>query len=165
MAILSSAFHLRERLAQILFLYHENAADLFPRKITHISRDAVVDPKRGRRGKQQKTPKNKTPPHVARPIVTENLDPERFPEQLEALAKDVITFLNCLNEFPEFMDEAVNASIVAFEGDLKVCMFLIFYLGSLLNLYFYSIGRRVFRNTQVISPCICHLMQPNSGSG
>ena len=31
-----------------------------------------------------------------------------------------MTFLHCLNEFPEFTDEALNASIVAFEGDLKV---------------------------------------------
>ena len=30
----------------------------------------------------------------------------------------MITFLNCLNEFPEFTDEAVNASIKSFEGDL-----------------------------------------------
>ncbi|TFK73519.1 WD40 repeat-like protein [Pluteus cervinus] len=116
-AILSSAFHLRERLAQILFLYHENAADLFPRKIIHLSRD-TIDSKRIRRSKQRAI-KTKTPPHVARPIVTENLDPEKFPEQLDALAKDVITFLNCLNEFPEFTDEAVNASILAFEGDLR----------------------------------------------
>ncbi|KAF8649190.1 hypothetical protein AX16_005988 [Volvariella volvacea WC 439] len=120
-AILSSAFHLRERLAQILFLYHENAADLFPRKITHLGRDTIIlDPKlKDRRSRSNRQPKNKTPPHVARPIVTENLDPENFPEQLEALARDVTAFLNSLNEFPEFTDEAVNASILAFEGDLR----------------------------------------------
>lgn len=64
--------------------------------------------------------RHKAPPHVARPTVNESLDPEFFPEQLEALAADVATFLNCLNEFPEFTDEAVNASIRSFEGDLKV---------------------------------------------
>lgn len=64
--------------------------------------------------------KHKAPPHVARPTVNENLDPEFFPEQLDALATDVTTFLNCLNEFPEFTDEAVNASILSFEGDLRV---------------------------------------------
>lgn len=52
--------------------------------------------------------------------MNESLDPENFPEQLESLAVDVTTFLNCLNEFPEFTDEAVNASILSFEGDLKV---------------------------------------------
>ncbi|KAF5379166.1 hypothetical protein D9615_006004 [Tricholomella constricta] len=122
-AILSSAFHLRERLAQILVLYRQNAADLFPRKIIHLSRELAPDPeheqpkaKRRRRGRMAKA---KAPPHVARPTVNENLDPEFFPEQLEALAKDVATFLGCLNEFPEFTDEAVNASIRSFEGDLK----------------------------------------------
>ncbi|KAF8069027.1 hypothetical protein FPV67DRAFT_1607451 [Lyophyllum atratum] len=119
-AILSSAFHLRERLAQILVLYRQNASDLFPRKIAHITREIPHDPgpkvKRRRRGRVAKA---KAPPHVARPTVNENLDPEFFPEQLEALATDVATFLNCLNEFPEFTDEAVNASIRSFEGDLK----------------------------------------------
>ena len=52
--------------------------------------------------------------------MSENVDPETFPEQLELLATEVTTFLRCLNEFPEFTDEAVNASILSFEGDLKV---------------------------------------------
>jgi hypothetical protein len=52
--------------------------------------------------------------------VLEKLDPEDFPGQLGLFAGDVIKFLHCLNEFPEFTDEALNASIIAFEGDLKV---------------------------------------------
>ncbi|GLB42232.1 putative WD domain, G-beta repeat [Lyophyllum shimeji] len=119
-AILSSAFHLRERLAQILFLYRQNAADLFPRKITHHTREVIPDPEpRGKRRRRGRSAKPKAPPHVARPTVNEDLDPEFFPEQLEALAADVATFLRCLNEFPEFTDEAVNTSIHSFEGDLK----------------------------------------------
>jgi len=50
------------------------------------------------------------------------------------LATDVTTFLKCLNEFPEFTDEAVNASIMSFEGDLK-------YWASCLNEY---AGKRIF---------------------
>jgi hypothetical protein len=57
---------------------------------------------------------------VRRPLVLETLDREDFPGQLGLLARDVITFLRCLNEFPEFTDEALNASILTFEGDLKV---------------------------------------------
>jgi len=64
--------------------------------------------------------KPKAPPHFARPVINETLDIENFPEQLEAFATDVAVFLNCLNEFPEFTDEAVNASIHSFEGDLRV---------------------------------------------
>ena len=121
-AILSSAFHLRERLAQILYLYRENAADLFPRKINHLSKDNTVDARaETRRRRRWRVAQTKALPHVARPTVNEDLDLEFFPQQLEALAADVTTFLKCLNEFPEFTDEAVNASIMSFEGDLKVC--------------------------------------------
>lgn len=52
--------------------------------------------------------------------MTESLDPEDFPYQLQEFARDVKTFLDCLNEFPEFTDEAVNSSILSLEGDLKV---------------------------------------------
>ena len=93
----------------------------------------------------------KPPPNVARPLVSDELDVESFPEEVEGLAKDTVNcaslppclyaakyraVLDCLNEFPgergsrrpiplltiptEFCDEAVNASIIAFEGDLKV---------------------------------------------
>ncbi|KAF8903319.1 hypothetical protein CPB84DRAFT_1728396 [Gymnopilus junonius] len=120
-AILSSAFHLRDRLAQLLFLYHENAANLFPRKIAHIARDGNVDSPTASRRKRAfiRRVKGKAQLHIPRPTVAENLDPESFPEQLEQLAKEVTNFLRCLNEFPEFTDEAVNASILSFEGDLN----------------------------------------------
>ncbi|EPQ52299.1 WD40 repeat-like protein [Gloeophyllum trabeum ATCC 11539] len=114
--ILSSSFHLRERLVQILFLFRENAADLFPRKVTRQSRDALVNPNSRY---TRKRVKRKAPHHIVRPAVFDNLDPEDFPAQLEMFAKDVMTFLKCLNEFPEFQDEAVNASIKALHGDLK----------------------------------------------
>lgn len=57
---------------------------------------------------------------MRRPLVLDKLDREDFPGQLGLFARDVITFLHCLNEFPEFTDESLNASILAFEGDLKV---------------------------------------------
>ncbi|KAJ7037958.1 hypothetical protein C8F04DRAFT_1090776 [Mycena alexandri] len=116
-AILSSAYHLRGRIAQILFLYRENAADLFPRKISHAPREAALaDTKiKGRRNRKVA---RSAAPHVARPAIDENLDLEKFPEQFEALAKTITTFGNCLNEFPEFTDETINASISSFEGDL-----------------------------------------------
>ncbi|KAJ7485562.1 hypothetical protein FB451DRAFT_1230279 [Mycena latifolia] len=121
-AILSSAFHLRERIAQILFLYRENAADLFPRKISHATRENIVDAKIKSGRRRTKAPKvagYSAPPHVTRPAIDEGLDLEKFPEQFEALAENIVTFGRCLNEFPEFTDEAINASISSFEGDLK----------------------------------------------
>lgn len=68
--------------------------------------------------------KGKAELHIPRPTVTENLDPETFPQQFEFLGKEVTTFLKCLNEFPEFTDEAVNSSILSFESDLKVIFLL-----------------------------------------
>ena len=53
-------------------------------------------------------------------MVTADLDPEDFPKQMVQLAEDITIFLESLNEFPEFTDEVVNASILAFHGDLKV---------------------------------------------
>lgn len=123
MAILASAYHLRERLAQLLFLYQENAAKLFPRKVHHVAKDTVGDSPTTRRRPGLRRVKGKTQLHVPRPTVSENLCPEKFPEQLESLAEEVTNFLRCLNEFPEFTDEVVNASILNFEGDLRVSQY------------------------------------------
>jgi len=49
--------------------------------------------------------KQKSIPSLARPIVQPDLEPGDIPEELEALAGDVVWFLESLNEFPEFTDE------------------------------------------------------------
>ncbi|KAJ7359084.1 WD40 repeat-like protein [Mycena albidolilacea] len=118
-AIQSSAFHLRGRIAQMLFLYRENSADLFPRKIQHATKESALDTKSKGRRKIKALKDYGAPPHVARPPIDENLDLENFPEQFEALANNIVKFGRCLNEFPEFSDDAINASITSFEGDLR----------------------------------------------
>ncbi|EKM57477.1 uncharacterized protein PHACADRAFT_206381 [Phanerochaete carnosa HHB-10118-sp] len=110
--ILSSSFHLRERLAQILFLFRENAADLFPRKVQRQPHENVMNPNIRPRRKAKSV-------HTTSPTILDDIDAEDFPDQLQGLAEDVITFLDCLNEFPEFTDEGVNSSIISLEGDLK----------------------------------------------
>ncbi|KAF5369016.1 hypothetical protein D9758_002829 [Tetrapyrgos nigripes] len=112
-AILSSAFHLRTHLAQISFLFQQNAANLFPRKIRQATFTSV---NHSSRTLSNVSVKRRTMPT---PVVSENLDLEHFPEQFEQLACEIRTFANSLNEFPEFTDEAVNASLSAFEDDLK----------------------------------------------
>ena len=105
---------------QVLFLFRENAADLFPRK---VSRQKIEQPPPSADddGYRKKRKRNaKRAPQVARPIILEEHDAEEFPSQLEKLAKDVQTFLKSLNEFPEFTDEVVNNSINSFEADLNV---------------------------------------------
>ena len=97
----------------ILHLFRENAADLFPRKVHRRSREELINTHLRPRRKQ------KASAQVASPGLKEDVDVESFPEQLEGFAEDVITFLDCLNEFPEFTDESINASIITLEGDLR----------------------------------------------
>ena len=54
------------------------------------------------------------------PVVTDDLEAEELPRQLKDFADDVTTFLDCLNEFPEFSDEGLNSSIMSLKGDLQV---------------------------------------------
>ncbi|RXW12918.1 hypothetical protein EST38_g12933 [Candolleomyces aberdarensis] len=119
-AILSSGFRLRERLVELLFFYRENAADLFPLKVSHVVHDSV-SPYIHHRGQHKSESRKwgKAHLHVSKPTFSENLDPEDVIDALQSLAKEFKTFLDCLNEFPEFTDEAVNASILSFEGDLR----------------------------------------------
>ena len=61
----------------------------------------------------------RVPINVKRPA-GEHLNVEALPSELEGLAKELTVFLHCLNEFPEFSDEGVNATMVSFDGDLQV---------------------------------------------
>lgn len=63
--------------------------------------------------------KHRALPHAARPVVDMAIELEDFPNQFEALAQEITTFVNRLNGFPEFTDEAVDASISSFAADLK----------------------------------------------
>jgi hypothetical protein len=78
--------------------------------------------------------------------VEDSLDLESLPEQFESFAVALMTFLKCLNEFPEFTDEAVNTSIKSFEGDLKV-YFRTFWFSAWLT--FGSTGHAVYKTTGV----------------
>jgi WD repeat-containing protein 26 len=87
---------------------------LFPRKVFRAERETIINTTiRPRR-------KAKAPAHTTSPTITDDIDAEDFPVQLQKLADDLVAFLDCLNEFPEFTDEALNAAIIALEGDLKV---------------------------------------------
>lgn len=112
--ILSSSFSLSGRLAQILHLFRENAADLFPQKVHRERREErpTLPTWTDTRNKRRRAPS-----HVH---VEDMKDPEDFPIQMELFAKDVTTFVDCLNDFPEFKDTALNSSIRSLEADLKV---------------------------------------------
>ncbi|KAF9220004.1 WD40 repeat-like protein [Gyrodon lividus] len=110
--IVSSASKLQERLAKILFLFRENAAYLFPRKITRNTQEVPLNP-----NFMERRPGWRRRPSA--PLLQGPLDPEMLPAQLENFARDVGAFSNCLNEFQEFTDEAISQSMRAFESDLN----------------------------------------------
>ena len=85
---------------------------------------------------------------VVKLMLEDNLEPDTLPSQFESFAKDVVTFLNCLNEFPEFTDEAVNQSMRGFEADLKVCRVHRVHSCNF-DTSVSSIGHRVLLNTRV----------------
>jgi len=119
-AILASVFQLRDRLTQISFLFRENAADLYPRKVLRVQRESLVGrskfPRRRLARLRASLERGRRPARME----LDKLDLEDFPQQLELFASDLSTFLYSLNEFPEFTDKAVDAPIIAFEDDLKV---------------------------------------------
>ncbi|KAH8996340.1 WD40 repeat-like protein [Lactarius akahatsu] len=115
-AILSSIFQLRDRLAQISFLFRENAADLYPRKIFRLPRESLVSRSRMPKRRLEKLRRST---NVRRRLPFDKLDVEDFPEQLDLFSRALSKFLYNLNEFPEFTDKSVDAPIMAFEGDLK----------------------------------------------
>ncbi|KAH7345391.1 WD40-repeat-containing domain protein [Rhizoctonia solani] len=111
--LLNAAYHLRARLGQIQYFFRENAAELFD-AIPHAPNVGKQRYSARKRGKVRR--------HIA--VGPENnilwsTEIEDLPNELEDLAKDLDVFLKRLNDVPEFTDEAVNASIHAFEGDLR----------------------------------------------
>ncbi len=57
---------------------------------------------------------------------TQKEDLEDLPKQFHLLVQDVDFFLQCLNDFSEFKDEALNDAILVFKKEVKVSILLIF---------------------------------------
>ena len=112
--LLSSAFQLRARLAQILHLFQLNAAELFD----DIHKDAS-EPVWLLKSRSKEEWRSRPTETRIRPTWDIQSDPESMPDELELLAEDLNTFLECLNQIPEFSDEAVNTSVTSFQNDLK----------------------------------------------
>ncbi|KAG8690095.1 hypothetical protein FRC08_010673, partial [Ceratobasidium sp. 394] len=99
----------------IQYLFRENAAEQFD-DVTH-GPNLGTKPYSSRR--RAKARRSRNPSHMTRPTKLWSSEIEELPGEMEALAKDLHEFLDRLNDVPEFTDEAVNASIMAFEDDLK----------------------------------------------
>jgi len=108
--IIASSFQLRKHLARILYVFRENAADLFPRTVIRQDFETLVN-LRKRRSKRQ-VQRSGSSHRPGAPIA----------DQLRMFSGDVATFMKDLSEFPEFTDEAVNqsaASVACLEHDLR----------------------------------------------
>ena len=118
--LLSSAYQLRQSLFVVLHLFRQNAESLFAK---------YIKPKlRPLDGSAARRPMNTGGPKAAilrRPTMHVETDAEDLPAEMASLADDVMSFLHYLEEFPEFIDEAVNASITTFQNDLKVRIVLL----------------------------------------
>ncbi|KAG8755214.1 hypothetical protein FRC11_006186 [Ceratobasidium sp. 423] len=111
--LLSAAYHLRRQLSRIQYFFQENAAELFD-DIPHLPNLGTRPYSARKRGKVRR--RMAVGPKHTKPWSTEIED---LPDEMEKLAEDLHAFLNRLNDVPEFTDEAVNSSIMAFEGDLR----------------------------------------------
>jgi hypothetical protein len=110
-ALLLAASRLRERLVRVLFIFRENTASLFPRRVTRQSRETLVNPNiMDRRGKVHHEPLK----------FKDGCATESIPQEFEGFARDLRMLFRSLNDFPEFRDEAVNTTNHAFVGDLEV---------------------------------------------
>ncbi|KAI6045140.1 hypothetical protein EDC04DRAFT_2560260, partial [Pisolithus marmoratus] len=114
--ILSSVAKLRERLLKVLCLFRGNAASLFPLKVSRHTRESLLN--LTDRKQRHSTWRIHRPPPVTK-FILEDLQPETLASQFECLARDVVTLLDCLSEFPEFNDGADDQSMKSFAGDLK----------------------------------------------
>jgi hypothetical protein len=113
--LLSSAYRLRQRLFVVLHLFRGNAEFLFPKYIKHKLESLETPAPR-----KSVTAGGPKVAILRRPTMDVEKDAEDLPNEMALLAQDVMDFLHHLEEFPEFVDEAVNASITAFHNDLKV---------------------------------------------
>ncbi|OAX41895.1 WD40 repeat-like protein [Rhizopogon vinicolor AM-OR11-026] len=113
-ALLLAASRLRERLVRVLFIFRENTASLFPRRVARQSKETLVNPNiMDRRGRVHHEPLKFLSFITEDGCVTESLS-----QELEGFARDLRMLLRSLNDFPEFRDEAVNTTIHTFIGDL-----------------------------------------------
>ena len=117
-AILLSAHNLRVRLSRILHLFRVNAAEVFPLHVDpqplHFSRASQ---------KQDRLPERwyrRSPWLYHNPIIPVRLELNEFPRELRGFRSELKTFLECLNEFPEAVDDIINSNISLLVDDLKV---------------------------------------------
>ncbi|KAG9318950.1 WD40-repeat-containing domain protein [Chiua virens] len=110
--IVWSACKLQEGLAKVLSLFRENAACLYPRKISRKPQEMLLNLNVIERPQEWRS-------RSTIPILRDELELEMLPKYLKDLASDLGAFIGYLSEFEEFNDEAISQSMRAFEDDLN----------------------------------------------
>ena len=124
--ILLGAYMLRCSLTQILSLFRENAADLFPEKIRHRKPSTST-------GSSPDLATESTWPPTAglsinnllapRPIADPEVNSSLFPDHMRFFAQNLSKFAEALGEYgPEFEDEAFKAAIASLQGNVEVSL-------------------------------------------
>ncbi|CAE6402885.1 unnamed protein product [Rhizoctonia solani] len=121
--LLDSTTCIQERLPQILRLFRENASRLF--KTGVVMQDPDAQAHTSQRYERRSDSWRETR-RQSLALSAGSLNTNTFPSQLKSLATDLITFVDRLNDVPEFVDTAVHTthgpvveSCRAFAGDLQ----------------------------------------------
>ncbi|KAF8702941.1 negative gluconeogenesis, partial [Rhizoctonia solani] len=121
--LLDSTTCIQERLPQILRLFRENASRLF--KTGVVMQDPDAQAHTSQRYERRSDSWRETR-RQSLALSAGSLNINTFPSQLKSLATDLITFVDRLNDVPEFVDTAVHTthgpvveSCRAFAGDLQ----------------------------------------------
>ena len=113
--IRSSAYRLHRRLTLILYLFRENAADLFPSKVSRKMLKSPASPN-FRHIQRNKRIKLSSPPLKDTVLATD----QGLPHVLSAFSEDIQTLYECINRISEFADDTLNTSFFSLKDDLKV---------------------------------------------
>ena len=136
--ILSASSRLREKLGRVLYLFRENAEDLFPnlkakrqrakvpvfRRLNKRRRGNAIAVGNKRRSKGSKEGVHDTdhhllglPPNDGRGHANA-IDRKFLSAEMQAFARDISTLLECFSQFPDYVDEIPEQSL---GQELKVC--------------------------------------------
>ena len=99
----------------VLNLFHENTVNLHRDGTNHFAQDSFKPRKHfsDRSGRL----KHRSMSRLANPFAAET--DFLLPDMLSGFASDLHSFLQCINEFPELVDDHLNESMINLEGDLQ----------------------------------------------
>ncbi|KAG8938280.1 hypothetical protein FRC03_007440, partial [Tulasnella sp. 419] len=119
--LIRSSYALRRRLHKIRHLFRVNASEIFPSFVENEEPTSLEPIVLRKRYRAMRDPLNlvKVPNRMVESKKHLALDLEEFPQQLEKLAEDMISFLRFLHDIPEFTDENLTHRIQAAHADIR----------------------------------------------